>query len=143
MKNYLKDVAKLLGVEIGEEFVVKSDAACLHGRYAVLVINETSVKITESTFSCVRPGSYLDACSILGELLRGAYYIERKPWKPKYKDTYWSIGTGGVLEPGTWLNDFVDISLYRLGNCYRTAEEASANADKWISFCESDETIKC
>lgn len=125
MKNYMKDVAKLLGVEIGEEFVVKSAQPC--------VMWDTK----KEEFVTREPLDH-----IVG-LLCGIYRIERKPWKPNYKDTYWSIGTGGVLEPGTWLNDFVDISLYRLGNCYRTAEEASANADKWIAFCESDETIKC
>lgn len=136
MKNYMKDVAKLLGVEIGEEFTVKN--------YPIIArIGEGGLSVIYSNSRSINTGCHMDGCLILSNLLTGACTIEHKPWKPKYKDTYWSIGTGGVLEHGTWLNDFVDISLYRLGNCYRTAEEASANADKWIAFCNSDETIKC
>lgn len=99
--------------------------------------------IISSNAEGIHDWSYRDACFVLGNLLTGACSIERKHWKPKYNERYYSIGTGGVLEPGTWLNDFVDIALYRLGNCYPTPEEASANADKWIKFCESDESIKC
>ena len=140
MKNYMKDIAKLLGVEIGEEFIIKNAKRRVMwdtGKKELVDVYPLDYIVAKFD----KNGNVRD--NILTGLLTGVYVIERKPWKPKYKDTYWSIGTGGVLEPGTWLNDFVDISLYRLGNCYRTAEEASANADKWIAFCESDETIKC
>ena len=61
-----------------------------------------------------------------------------KRWKPHFNERYYSVGNGGVLEPGTWLNDFVDISMYKLGNCYATPEEAEANMEKWIKWYSSD-----
>ena len=75
-------------------------------------------------------------------LLSGQLEIKRKPWKPKYNQCYYSIGPGGVLEPGRWMNDFIDVAMYKLGNCYRTAEEAEANRDKWVKFYESDEVLE-
>lgn len=62
-----------------------------------------------------------------------------KRWKPHFNERYYSVGNGGVLEPGTWLNDFVDIAMYKLGNCYATPEEAEANMEKWIKWYSSDD----
>ena len=75
-------------------------------------------------------------------MLRGKYTIRNKPWVPHYDERYYSIGPGGALEPGTWMNDFLDMALYKLGNCYRTAEEAQANKEKWIEFYNSDKTLE-
>lgn len=61
-----------------------------------------------------------------------------KRWKPHFNERYYSVGNGGVLEPGTWLNDFVDIAMYKLGNCYATPEEAEANVEKWTKWYSSD-----
>ena len=60
-------------------------------------------------------------------------------WKPHFNERYYSVGNGGVLEPGTWMNDFVDIALYKLGNCYATPEEAEVNVDKWVKWYNSKE----
>jgi hypothetical protein len=62
-----------------------------------------------------------------------------KRWKPHFNERYYSVGNGGVLEPGTWLNDFVDIAMYKLGNCYATPEEAEANMEKWTKWYSSDD----
>ena len=40
------------------------------------------------------------------------------------------------------MNDFIDRMLYKLGNFYRTAEEAEANRDKWVAFYASDEVLE-
>jgi hypothetical protein len=155
MKNYMEKVAEILGVKIGEEFIVKNTKRTVTWDckkkelvdvnpldYIVAKLHENGLEIIGGTLRFDNIPCYNIREKVLNGLLTGMYTIEPKPWKPKYKETYWSIGTGGVLEPGTWLNDFVDISLYRLGNCYRTAEEAGADAEKWTKFCESDERIK-
>ena len=35
-----------------------------------------------------------------------------------------------------------DKTFYKLGNCYRTCEEAEANRDKWVKFYVSDEVLE-
>jgi len=141
--NNMKKVAKLLGVELEEEFIIKDARAHMHvGEYIVAKLDKDGLQIV----GCSRNGISYDnpfyAARALQDLLVGACVIEHKPWKPKYDEKYYSIGTGGVLEPGVWLDDFIDITLYRLGNCYPTAEEASANLAKWVKFCNSDEHIE-
>lgn len=66
---------------------------------------------------------------------------KNKSWKPKFDEKYYSIGVDGSVEDGVWMNDFLDYSLYKLGNCYRTIEEARANRSKWGKFYDSDEVL--
>ena len=130
--NYMEQVAKILGVELGEKFELKSsNDSC----YTLAMFTDDGLKIVETNVS--------DQCFwkpyALEHLLKGNYTIKRIPWKPSYNDRYYSVTTGGMIEPGTWLGDFIDITLYKLGNCYCTAEEAESNCQKWIDFFEADE----
>ena len=34
------------------------------------------------------------------------------------------------------------VNRYKLGNCYRTREEAEANRDKWVAFYASDDVLE-
>lgn len=122
--SYMKEVAKMLGVEMDRDF----KCVGMDGNF----------RITESR---VTYNGVWSADSLMF-LLSGDLEVAQVPWKPKYEEKYWSIGPGGVLEPGTWLNDFIDIAMYRLGNCYRTSQEAEFNRDKWISFYASDEALE-
>ena len=133
MESYMAEVAKILGVELDEEFEVD-----VHG---IMV----KAKITKKDIYLLDGPSYLsryNSATLLRNLLRGSYSVNNKPWKPKYEGRYYSIGPGGVLELGTWLNDFIDIAMYRLGNCYKTSQEAEANRDKWVAFYESDDVLE-
>ena len=133
MANYMKDIAKMLGVELGETFEAEVNG------------NVVEAKITPNDI-CVLSGPECwanhNSSVLLRGLLRGHYTIRLKPWKPHYRQEYYSVGPGGVLEPGTWLNDFIDVVMYKLGNCYRTPQEAEANRDKWIAFYASDEVLE-
>lgn len=137
MVNYMAEVAKMLGVEIGEEFEIQYPSPCSVKTTAVF--SDDGFKIVHTDAAIVQP---YWAEAELHCLLNGTLNIKRKPWKPKYEGRYYSIGPGGVLEPGVWLNDFIDITMYRLGNCYRTVQEAEANRDKWVAFYESDELLE-
>lgn len=122
--NHMTEVAKMLGVEMNRDF----KCVGMDGNF----------RITENRLTY---NGVWSADSLMF-LLNGELVIEPSPWRPKYEEKYWSIGPGGVLEPGTWLNDFIDIAMYRLGNCYRTSQEAEFNRDKWISFYASDEVLE-
>ena len=133
MTNYMEEVAKMLGVALDEDFEVD-----VHGTIV-------KAKITKKDIYLLGSPSYwgnYNSATLLRNLLRGRYAVCNKPWKPKYRERYYSIGPGGVLESGSWLNDFIDIAMYRLGNCYRTPEEAAFNRDKWIAFYASDEVLE-
>lgn len=59
--------------------------------------------------------------------------IEKLKWKPMEDTTYFNILiTGGVTQiiPYTWRNDTIDRNLYKLGNCFKTKEEAEAKLEQ-------------
>lgn len=129
MYSRMNEVAKMLGVRIGEYF----DIDTKEGKF--MFGNDGLYSMHTQTYSPY----------ILFQLLTGELVIKpqsAKAWKPKLGDTYYSIGPGGILEPGTWLSDFIDIAMYKLGNCYCTVQEAEQNRDKWIAFYASDEILE-
>ncbi len=65
-----------------------------------------------------------------------------KKTRPKYDEYYYHIGTHGHVYDKKWYNDVLDVNYYKIGNCYRTIEEAKANSDKWIAFYASDEVLE-
>ena len=124
--NYMAEVAKLLGVEICEEFEIKGYPS----RY--MFINDGMINV-ESGFVCD---------GTLWKLLTGEATIKRQPWKPAVDERYYSVAENGLPEENICVWDHIDIVLYKLGNCYRTREEAEANRDKWVTFYESDEVLE-
>ena len=104
MENHMKEVAKMLGVEFGEEFEVHYGFT----RTSTAMITENGLRIINTNMLDFEKD--LER-AILDWLLCGLCYIVRKPWKPSCGDNYYSIGPGGVLEPGTWMNDFIDRAL--------------------------------
>lgn len=126
MANYMKDVAKMLGVELGEEFLLED---C-----------DGEFYLHQNGLYCRHNNLAYDAT--LRGILSGTFSIKRKPWKPKKEQDYYYICEDGSIESSFWLNDVSDLSFYKLGNCYRTRQEAEANRDKWIAFYESDEVLE-
>lgn len=135
--NHMEQVAKILGIEMGEKYDVIFPEVCNTCHATVMFTDEGVKTITTNVYDVYNFKAY-----VLTHLLTGAYGLKRKPWKPTYNDEYYSIGVDGIVEHGTWLDDFLDFAMYRLGNCYRTASEAEANRDKWIAFYKSDEVLE-
>lgn len=132
MANYMADVAKLLGVELGEEFQI-----CGNG--------EATVKLTKDGLEIVTILGKLrehadEMC--LARILAGQYAIKRKPWKPKLDEWFWCVQPNGEYALVRWRNEYTDLALYKIGNCYRTKQEANINHGKWISFYASDEVLE-
>jgi len=137
MANYMAEVAKMLGVEIGEEFEIEYPSPCSVKTTALF--SEDGFKVTHTDAVILQPHWQTTE---LHWLLNGTTSIKRKPWKPKFEESYYSVGVDGAVEHGTWLNDFLDYSLYKIGNCYRTIEEARYNMSKWGKFYDSDEVLE-
>lgn len=134
MANYMAEVAKMLGVELGEEFEISSNGK------VVVKLTENGLKIVTILGKLIDNAEHV----CLTRLLTGSYEIKRKPWKPKSGDTYYLVLHDGVVDIATCDEDSMAFTLavYKLGNCYRTPEEAIANRDKWLSFYASDEVLE-
>lgn len=124
--NHMAEVAKLLGVKLGEEFEV---GLC-----------RVSYILTEEGLFSVNTKN--EAASMLTYILNGTAAIHRGPWKPNKGDGYWTVMNDGSVHYATWYGDIIDVNCYKLGNCYRTNKEAEANRNKWISFYASDEVLE-
>ena len=126
MANHMPEVAKMLGVEIGEEFEINKQDG-------VFVLCYDGLLHTQSGFMCNE---------LLYSLLFGKYTIKCKPWKPKEGESYYVVETNGFIGVEEWWAETIDMNYYKLGNCYRTEEEAEANRDKWVAFYTSDEVLE-
>ena len=132
MANHMAEVAKMLGVEIGEAFTIID-----------LLGNKSSeLYYFTDTDLMINGSSHCAESSILYNLIVGCYCIKRKSWKPKYNELFWVVHPDGDIVEYIWPNSVYSNSNYKLGNCYRTKEEAEANRDKWVAFYASDEVLE-
>lgn len=138
MANHMAEVAKMLGVELSEEFEVKGFTSeyNITGKFTDVGM-EISCRENELLQN--------DTDWFLCALLCGKVTIKRKPWKPKRGETYWYVEKYGDIwerewHPCRYMSDHVN--RYKIGNCYRTREEAEANRDKWAAFYASDEVLE-
>ena len=114
-KNCMADVAKLLGVELGEEFIIENKD------------RKETVVLSADGFHVIQPNDVLgpDHGKLLSKVLQGLYEVKKKPWMPKYKEYYYSpsITQRRVMEL-LWLDDTRDYALKALGMVYKTKKEA-------------------
>lgn len=133
--NYMPEVAKLLGVELGEEFHIKEqpDIKCT-------IYNDRLYVYPTQDKICTLPSCELT----LSRLLNGHVTIKRKPWKPNEGDDFWIVDADEVVCRYCNFNsqDADYVNCYKIGNCYRTKEEAEKNVAKWAAFYKSDEVLE-
>lgn len=56
--------------------------------------------------------------------------VKRKVWKPKIGEHYWYLSGYGNIGTITWCGSKLDADRYKLGNCFRTEEEAKFAREK-------------
>jgi hypothetical protein len=121
-KNLIPEIAKMLGVELGEEFKVKG--------------------YEEMTFSLIYSGliivyddypemEWTSVNTIFDELLVGRLEIIKLPWKPKQDETFYTFGihateTKWVVVSVKWWDNVKNLALYKIGWIYRSQAEAEA-----------------
>ena len=117
-KNLMPEVAALLGVEIGEEFIIQN------------ADRKETVVLAADGLHVIQPNDVLgpDHGKLLSKMLQGLYEVNKLPWEPKYKEYYYcpSVTERRVIEL-LWLDDTRDYALKALGMVYRTKEEAEAH----------------
>lgn len=80
--NYYKEIAEMLGVELGEEFSLKDNKTknIVRPRY----------KITqeEGLMYSVNRNEFERSVSLMS-IINGSYSVVKLPWKPKEGELYW------------------------------------------------------
>lgn len=127
--NYYKQVAKMLGIELNEEFDINY---MLSYRY---MLTEDGLKFKDKSSDM-----WLGYSSpVLSKLLRGDYSIVKIPWKPSYTQKYYVYSIGHKKALGTnWLGVTEDLLYWKLGNCFRTREEAETKGKEIMETIEKE-----
>lgn len=120
-KNLIPEIARMLGVEIGEEFKIKGREGAIY-KFIVdglLVSDDDAEKVYTATH-----------VPLVG-LVRGDIEIVKLPWKPKKGERYWGFlysqrNDAWVLTLYTWDNNPEDCAFYKAGWVFHTKEEAKA-----------------
>ena len=130
MANYMAEVAKLLGVELGESFKTTSSIQGNYHRYYQFTDKkgfETSVDGVEWETA---------AAVTLRDILMGDIRIVKLPWKPQKGEKYYIPCIGAQPEymysVNHWDNDDIDKKYYHMGIVCKTKEEAIALTEKML-----------
>jgi hypothetical protein len=122
----MEQVAKMLGVELGEVF------ENISGTNSYVIYKEGLF----STYGGTRRDE------LLIDLLLGNIKIKKIPWKPKENESYYCVDGYGEVNYFIWSNEHLDLLLYKIGNCFKTEEEITPEIiKKYIDFLNDDERI--
>ena len=121
-KNYMQDVARMLGVELGEEFMIEDADGYL--------IDTNVYNLTE--IGCFYSTNRNDISAGSGNgrflgILQGSFKIRKLPWQPKVGDKYFY--PNAEFEHAwcsEWKNYSLDFALKEAGMIFRTVEACEA-----------------
>lgn len=123
-KNLIPQIAKMLGVELGEAFKVKGD-------------DETTYIFTDDGLKLTYDGGIgiveISSDVAFAALVNGKDEIVKLPWKPKKGDVYFTfelLGGKWVVRSFWWGGFPNEYALLDKGWVYRTREEAVAALPK-------------
>lgn len=120
-KNLMPEVAKLLGVKIGEQFR-------LHNVERDVTLENLYYLNEENGLMCIQydDGRTLYSPYVINSILTGNYEIIKLPWEPKNGEPYFFPQLYSKrVDCTTWVGSAGDYALKALGIVYRTREEAS------------------
>lgn len=133
MANYMAEVAKLLGVELGESFKIVDDIFGEHPKYYRFAENVC----LEASKDGVN-WETADA-GVLEDILIGDVMIIKLPWKPTHEGGRYytpALDTESGCYTVYWENDDTDKRRYRRGLVFKTREEAIAVSKKMLDILE-------
>ena len=122
--NYMEQVAHMLGVELNEKFDIEN-------------CSWNPCKLTEDGLL-----DYLDnsISTVLEMLLTGRAKLIKKPWVPRNDgDVYYYINVmGEVFKTSFSRYNNQESMRVRMGNCFRTKEEAEKSIEKWLEYIKQE-----
>ena len=126
-KNLIPEIAKMLGVELGEEFKIKGY------ELTYMITDDKGLMATNDSPET----GWTPANALFVALLNGKDEIVKLPWKPKFGDRYFGVfefnGKLMVCRYDIWRGTIAEEAQYRCGWVYRTKEEAEAALPKVAS----------
>lgn len=127
MSNHMKGVAKLLGLELREEFRIEK----CQGLFRFTEDGLQRVLDSSATWTFAEH-------SILREILNGKVTVVKFPWKPAKMETYYVPCVSEVCRSDrfTWFDDSNDHFRLRHGLVFRTAAEATVLTKKMLKLAE-------
>lgn len=115
--NYMKQVAEMLGVEMRERFDLKN------------AHNYTIKDCYLDNDGLHNSRSIIIECDF-ADILNGNAEIIKRPFRPKFGDTYYTIKYCGNIEFTKYEGVTIDLMAVYMGNCFRTEDEAEAHKDE-------------
>lgn len=116
-KNHMADVAKMLGLELGEEFKIN---LCPNELFKFDMNGILAQEQGEASWRSANHG-------MLQELVYGSFEIVKLPWKPKKGEDYYTFsssdGSWRVTQQHWTCHPF-DLAVLAKGWAYHTKEEA-------------------
>lgn len=131
--NYYKQVAEMLGVELGEEFKLKP--SCLEKPWNCLYrFSKDGLENKYSDLSWVKCEK-----GAIDQILIGQTEVIKIPWKPKKGEAYWHYSKG--WEQATfrkWEGTLDDLCTWKCGSCFRTEEEANTKGKEIMEAIQKE-----
>ena len=128
--NYYKQVAKMFSVKLNEEFIL----ADTDGHR----FNDCTYMITELGLLYSTDFGF-DKSSLLDAVMRGDLVVKKLPWKPKADEFYYYYSPyAGITCQQIWINTSSDYCMWKLGNCFRTKEEAETKGKEIMEKIEKE-----
>ena len=139
--NLIPKIAEKLGVELGEEFKLKSDEV---GEYDEIYRFDENAALQQKN-KC----GWGMSCRLAG-VLAGEIEIIKLPFEPKDGERYWYVGWDLITKaPYVTDSEFCDVDMCchhkYCGNCFRTKAEAEREkyniyekltGKKWVEVAE-------
>ena len=136
-KNYIAEVAKIFGVELGEPFKITSGIQDDYQSYYRFTENNCF----ETSYDGVEWKTTI-AAVLLKHILMGDIRIVKLPWKPREGEKYYVPRI--AIQPYDrhyyyyWDNDGTDIKRYDMGIVCKTSEEAVALTKKMLAVAKEE-----
>ena len=112
-KNYMQDVAKMLGVELEEEFKIDS--------------SDTIYRFFKNGLCFQCDGAWLPAEYQFFDLIKGDSKIVKLPWQPRKGDKYYRPSAYfKCVDVALWEGYSSDFALKEAGMAFKTREECEA-----------------
>ena len=126
-KNLIPEIAKMLGVELGEEFKVVHKVVYKTGFEIICNFTKEGLFVHKAGDS----GKY--ETELLADIICGKAEIVKLPWKPKKGEDYYTFGGSDGswrVSQQHWTCHPFDLALFEKGWVYRTRAEAEAALPK-------------
>lgn len=124
--NKMSEVARILGVELDEEFLLKEDE-----------FGTTYKLTTEGLYDRIEGSEVFYPVADITGLITGRLTIVKKPWVPKPGDDYYYISVHGnsICVFRKAMNGAEnDLLNNALGNFFKNKDEAIANKERYAAW---------